>query len=140
MRLTMSSAGVPAAYAGALLPIPTTTPRASSGGLVRVHGQPGTQGIPAPKPAAIPETAAGWRGNQSSYAAPDVLFPSIYYTTPENMHPPVSLARDTPMPVPAISYRHLASVTQRMRRVGGQTQIMQPAVIQQWPQWRGAGS
>lgn len=138
MRYHMNMAGVPVNAMAALMPQPTTSTRASSGGLVRVHGYPGTQAVPSPRPGAIPPTSFDPR-TQPSHCSPDVMFPSIYYPTPENMHPPVSLLRDNPMPVPAVQIYNMAGVAQRMRRVGGQSQIGQPAVIQQWPQWRGTG-
>lgn len=140
MRYTASTEGVPAYYAAALMPVPAgASPKATTGGLVRVHGYPGNMAIPAPKPGALPPTAAGgWRNNQPSYASPDVMYPSIYYTTPEHMQPPVPIRPDNIMPVPAINLFNMAGVSQRMRRVGGQSQIGQPAVVQSWPQWKGA--
>lgn len=137
MRYTISMAGVPSRALGALMPQPTTSPRASSGGLVEVVGHPGDMTIPAPKPQAIIPISQS-RLTQPSYCAPDLLMPSIYYPTAANMHPPVSLARETPMPVPARSVLNLPRRSMRMRRVGGQSQIGQPAVIQSWPQWRGS--
>lgn len=134
MRYTMNDPGVPHAV-GALMPTPAVMPVSSKGALVRIFGQPGTMGVPAPHPSAIPETAAGIRANQPSRCAPDVLFPSIYYTTPENMHPPVALLRDNEMPVPAVRVYNLPRVAMRGRRVGGQNQVGQPAVAQTWPEW-----
>ena len=140
MRFTMDTTGTPASATGALLPIPAVASlNANTYGGTHIFGQPGTMGIPAPKPNSIPETAAGWRGNQGSYCSPDVWFPSIYYTTPENNHPPVNLLQDNPMPVPAVSPRQLPGISQRMRRVGGQNQVGQPGAIQTWPQWTGQG-
>jgi|GEM_PF-3522558 len=142
MRLTTSARGVPSAARVALLPVPAIGSAAfNSWGGRRITGQPGTQGIPSPKPVALPETMAGSRSNQPSYSAPDVLFPSIYYARPDAQdHPPVSLFRDNEMPVPAVRVQQLPHVSQRMRRVGGQTQVGQPAAVQTWPQWRGSGA
>lgn len=136
MRITTSTTGVPAWLRSALLPIPAAaSPKASSYGLVDIVGAPGTRAVPAPRPAAIPETAANWRANQGSYAAPPIMFPSIYYVASVN-RPPVPVRSHTPMPVPARSVRSLAGIAQRMRRVGGQSQIGQPAALQTWPQWK----
>jgi len=122
---------------GAMMPQPAIQPSASSNGLLHVFGQPGTMGVPAPKPGAIPETAAGTRANQPSYASPDTMFPSIYYPLADNCHGPMGLFRDNPMPVPAIRVYNLPGIAQKSRRTGGQTQIGQPAVRQTWPQWSG---
>lgn len=138
MRYHMNMGGVPASALAALLPQPTTSTGASSGGLVRVHGHPGNRAVPTPRPSAIPPTSLNPL-TQPSHCSPDMMFPSIYYTTPENMHPPVSLLRDNPMPVPATRVYNAPGIAQRMRRVGGQSQIGQPAVVQTWPQWRGTG-
>jgi hypothetical protein len=139
VRYTTNDPGAgPPGRAGALMPIPAGDPKASTGGLVELYGQPGTRGIMAPKPTAIPPNSYT-RTTQPSYVAPDMIWPSTYYTTPANMHPPVALVRTNPMPVPAQSVYQLARISQRMRRVGGQSQIGQPQVVQSWPQWRGNG-
>lgn len=137
VRYTMVDPGAgPPGRAGALMPTPAVMPKASTGGLVYVAGAPGNMPIPAPKPEAIPPNAAV-RTTQPSYCAPDVLFPSKYVASAKNMHPPVGLLRTNEMPVPAVSPYSLPGVAQRMRRVGGQSQIMQPLALQSWPQWRG---
>jgi hypothetical protein len=135
MKYVMLDPRVPGRPIGALMPQPAILPTASSGGLMHVFGQPGTMGIPAPKPGAIPPTACGTRTNQPSYVSPDVMFPSIYYPKADNCHGPVGLFRDNQMPVPARRIYNMPRVAQRMRRVGGQSQIGQPAVAQTWPQW-----
>lgn len=122
---------------GGMMPQPAISPSASSNGLMHLIGQPGTMGVPAPKPAALPQTAAGTRSNQPSYMSPDVMFPSIYYPLADNCHPPVGLFRDNQMPVPARRIYNMPGIAQKMRRVGGQNQIGQPAVRQTWPQWTG---
>lgn len=121
---------------GALMPIPARDPKAFTGGLVHLVGHPGTVGIPTPRPAAsvpisrVPQT-------QPSHVSPDMMWPSAYWPLADNMHPPVSLRRTNPLPVPAATVYQLARISQRMRRVGGQSQIGQPLAIQTWPQWRG---
>lgn len=122
---------------GGLMPQPAIQPSASSNGLMHVFGQPGTMGVPAPKPGAIPPTAAGTRANQPSYASPDTMFPSIYYPLAANCHGPAGLFRDNPMPVPAVHIYNMPRIAQKSRRTGGQSQIGQPAVRQTWPQWTG---
>lgn len=137
MRYSMLDPRAPGRPVGALMPQPAIMPTASSNGLMRVHGSPGTTPIRAPKPNALPQTAAGTRSNQPSYVSPDVMYPSIYYPTAEHCHPPVGLFRDNQMPVPARRVYNMPRIAQKTRRVGGQSQIGQPAVIQTWPQWRG---
>lgn len=135
MRFTMSVAGVPAWLRSALLPVPAAaSAKASSYGGGPIEGNP-ARGIPAPKPAAIPETAAGWRWNQGSYVSPDIRFPSIYYVAKQN-RPPVRLRSNNPKPIPAGNYRNMPKVSQRGRRMGGQSQIVQPAALQTWPSWK----
>jgi hypothetical protein len=119
------------------MPQPAIQPSASTNGLMHVVGHPGDRPIKAPKPNALPQTAAGTRSNQPSYASPDVMYPSQYYPLADNCHPPVGLFRDNQMPVPATRVYNMPRISQKTRRVGGQSQIGQPAVIQTWPQWRG---
>ncbi len=123
--------GTDARTVGALMPILPPTPRATTNGVVRVYGQPGTQGIASPAPAGIPMNGFS-RATQPSNMAPDYIFPSIYYTTPDGMHPPVNLFRDNPMPVPARGLYRIPRVLQRPRRTGGSLQVGQPAVVQRW--------
>ena len=137
MRYSMMNPQVPNRPVGALMPQPAIQPSASTNGLMRLEGYPGTLGIPGPKPAALPETANGWRGNQGSYNSPDVWYPSIYFPRADNCHPPVGLFRDNQMPVPAVRIYNLPRIAQKTRRVGGQSQMGMPAALQSWPQWRG---
>jgi len=129
--------GTPPGMAGdAFMPGMPVTPRATTSRQVVLFGQPGTQGIPAPKPNALPMVSQT-RDMQGSYRSPDVIFPQLYYTTPENMHPPVSLFRDNQMPVPAISNwgrtGRIASPTFKRRGTGGEKQVNWPAVVQRFP-------
>lgn len=136
MRYTMQDAGGPPGRSGALMPVPAVQPKASTGGLVNLVGHPGDLPIAAPKPAALVPISQ-MRETQPSYCAPDVMYPSAYWPLPDHMHPPVALLRTNPMPVPAVTPYQLAGIAQRSRRVGGQSQIVQPQVAQTWPQWRG---
>ena len=136
MRYTMNG---PVYGAGAFLPQLPPTPCASSGGLVDVFGQPGTMAVRAPKPGALPETAAGWRLNQPSYCSPDVIYPDKYIPGTRNMHPPVPVVSDNELPVPAVNPRNLAKPSMRGRRIGTRTQIPQPSAPQVWPAWKGTG-
>lgn len=137
MRYSMLNPQVPNRPVGALMPQPAIMPTASSNGLMRVEGYPGTRAVKTPKPGALPETAAGHRGNQPSYCSPDAMYPSQYFPHADNCHPPVGLFRDNQMPVPAVRIYNMPRVAQKTRRVGGQSQIGMPAALQTWPQWRG---
>lgn len=139
VRYTMVDPGAgPPGRAGAMMPTPAIMPKASTGGLVHVAGAPGNLAVPAPKPCAIPPNAAV-RTTQPSYVSPDVMFPSKYVASAAHMHPPVNLQRYNELPVPAVSPYALPGIAQRMRRVGGQSQVRQPLALQTWPQWRGQG-
>jgi len=126
----------PADPGGALMPTCPVTPRATTSRQVVVYGQPGTLGIPAPKPNGLPMVSQT-RDTQGSWRSPDVWFPSLYVTTPENMHAPVSLFRDNQMPVPAVGVfgrvGRIASPAFKRRGTGGQKAIDWPAVVQRFP-------
>jgi len=124
---------------GAFMPVMPVTPKATTNTQVRIIGQPGTMGIRAPKPEALPETMAGSRANQPSYSSPDVIFPSLYWTPPDNMHVPVSLFRDNEMPVPAVDRYRLAQVAMQGRKKGGQNAQAWPPAVQRWSALSGAG-
>lgn len=124
--------GTDARTIGALMPIMPVTARATTGGIVEIYGQPGTMGVPSPRPAATRGLVSQQGTTQPSSCAPDYIFPSIYYTTPRGMHPPVGLLRQNEMPVPAVGIYRLPSVLQRRRRTGGQQQVGQPAIVQRW--------
>lgn len=137
MRYSMVNPQIPMRPVGALMPQPAIQPSASSNGLMHVVGYPGTLRVSAPKPGALPETAAGTRSNQPSYNSPDSMYPSIYYPRADNCHPPMGLFRDNQMPVPAVKIYNMPRIAQRKRRTGGQSQIGMPAALQTWPQWKG---
>lgn len=135
MRYTMNG---PVKAAGAFMPQMPTTPAGSSGGLVRVFGQPGTMGIAAPRPGALPPVSqVPW--TQNSHCSPDVIFPDLYIPFADNMHAPMLLKSTNELPVPAVNLYNMASVAMRSRRTGTNTQIPQPFVAQSWPAWKGTG-
>lgn len=132
--------------AGPFMPALPPTPKAATNGGVYIYGQPGTLGIRSPRPAAAVPISQN-KLTQPSRCAPDVIFPSIYYTTPANMHAPVSLFRDNQMPVPARDlYKFPANPNfgapfagrvprpgMRARKTGGRQQVTWPPAVLTWP-------
>ena len=140
MRLwSMGPGGGPAV--GALMPTMPVTPRATTYRQVVIYGQPGTLGVRVDKPNSLVPVSQNPH-TQGSNNSPDVIFPQLYVTTPENMHPPMSLFRDNQMPVPARGtfggVGRLAPSAFKRRGVGGSTPIDWPAVVQRWPSMVGS--
>lgn len=136
VQATGPGPGAPTALGSWL--VPGLTPYAggwSSRGTV--DGQPGTQGIPAPKPGGVPQDYS--RRLHGSADAPDVIFPALYHQRiPDNpaLAGPVSVVSDNMMPVPARDPRGLPWIAATPPpRLGGQGQVTQPYVIQSWPKW-----
>lgn len=110
----------------------------------KVFGQPGTMGVQAPNPAAIPyneKTAmASAGGFFASQNAPDLIFPAIYYEadSPRQKEKfPGSINSDNQMPVPAQIGRKSYTIGAYKPRLGGQRQVPQPQVVQRWLPMRG---
>lgn len=142
---------VPPEGAGAFMPVPTTTPAASSYGLVEVYGAPGTEPVPAPSPQhvgylpsltrqAAPNTA------QSSDCAPDVILPAIYVASAVNMGPAADgigmwRRRFCELPIPAADPTRIPNVAQKVPRQGGRATMAWPRAFQRFPLiGSGAGS
>ena len=131
MRVT--SHGPISRLGAAALPVPARDARAyQARGFIT--GSPGTGRIAAPAPAAVPQS---WnRALHRSSDAPDVWFPSVYYTHgPQAATPPVSVTSDNQMPVPAVDPRGKPAVMLRGPVFLGQTQVGQPKTIPSFP-WR----
>lgn len=122
---------------GAALTPPMTRTYAGWSSRGKVHGAPGTQGIPAPGPAATPvnPVAQASVGTFYSDCAPNVIFPALYW---ENDAPsgkekfPASVFSDNQMPVPAVAPRNYYTINAYKARRGGQRQVVQPQVVQRW--------
>lgn len=117
--------------APALCPPIPYSPVSTTWGWSGVHGAPGTQAIATAKPGV--HSISPERMTQPSYCSPDVMYPSLYASTPDPRwrHTPVRPAEI--MPVPAVNLYNMPGVAQRSRRVGGAYQIAQPSVVQSWP-------
>ncbi len=108
----------------------------------RIYGQPGTQGIQAPNPAAIEQskTAQASNGVFSTAHAPDLIFPALYFENDRPEHKekfPGSIRSDNQMPVPAQMGRKIYTADAYKPRLGGQRQVPQPQVVQRWLPMRG---
>ena len=127
---------LPVKGAGAFTPTMPRNPIASSWGLVKLSGAPGTMPIPRPKAVAIPPISA-IRETQSTYCSPDVGLPDIYTPYPDNMGPSehvgMAARRQTPIPVPAVSWINAAVSAMRGNKIGGRAAMAWPRAFQRWP-------
>jgi hypothetical protein len=121
----------PESVASALCPPIPYSPVSTTWGWSGVQGAPGTQAVNAPKPGVHSTSPNPLTAR--SFGSPDIIYPSIYTSTPDIAwrHVPVRPAEI--MPVPAVNLFNMAGVAQRSRRVGGAYQVAQPAVSQTWP-------
>ena len=106
--------GVPPRAVAACTPIPAVNPPASSQGLVRVVGSPGTTRIPSPRAQStrgfgqlgVPNNGAGYPDDwpQPSGHSPDYILPSIYVAAPTpNYGQMYGSPGPNDIPIPAIS-------------------------------------
>jgi hypothetical protein len=102
----------------------------------RIVGQPGTARVSARYPSGIPQSYEGGirSGGRVSSDAPQYWYPSIYYT-PDHWIPPAPYRSDNRMPVPALVPPNVILANPHKARIGGQTQIGQPQIVQTWPKW-----
>jgi hypothetical protein len=120
----------------AILPVPAAMAQAyQSWG--RVVGMPGTDLIPAPYPAAVPQGVEYWSSDPlgMSSQAPPVWRPGIYYQ-PELAAPPnVSVYSDNQMPVPALGPSGKPAIAARRPVFLRQKQVGQPVNLPKYV-WR----
>lgn len=146
-----------ASTASGLLPVAAgASPKALKWGFWGAHeqlaGQPGTQPVPAPRPAldsgaGTAKAMEGWYG--SSRDTPEVIYPSLYFVRGYQEHAPVSLLRTNNMPVPAgdvykfkglitpeakggTQASRLAQIAARSWHVGGRKATAWPPAPQRW--------
>lgn len=140
MRAHIRMMNAPKRGFGAFMPAPyaVTTPAASSQGVLRVEGYPGTRRIPSPPPAAINDAELGGPFNQPSRVSPDYILPSIYIAHISNKTTFVGQSRVSsnvaPVPVPSIG--RTGTQTQHKVRVGGRTVTAWPRQFIRWPTYR----
>lgn len=128
MRITTQG---PANLLGAAaLPVPAKDARAYQSRAL-VDGQPGTQAIAAPRPAAVPQD---WSVRlHNSAQAPPVWYPSVYYEHGQLEHAPVSVLSDNQMPVPALTATGRPFIASVRPTFLGQAQVGQPRATQSFP-------
>jgi hypothetical protein len=106
-----------------------------------VHGQPGTEPVTAPRPAAVSQDASHGVTRHRSSDSPDLIYPALYFEVIEENPAIVPTGRvmivsDNMMPMPAIDPRGLPAVmATKPPRLGGQGQVSQPYAVQNWPKW-----
>lgn len=146
--------GVTGVIADAASPRPATNPLASSWGVVRTVGSPGTTRIPSPRPqstrgAGVLTPAEGSTKPvdfpQPSTWSPDYILPSLYYTAPTPQTVPWESTNEIPLPAistsqPLAPYSTIptktpatSAVVQRPRRIGGLLVQAWPRISQIWP-------
>ena len=128
---------------GAFMPVPygATTPAASSQGLLRVEGHPGTMPVASPRPTALDDGELGGPFNQPSSVAPNYILPDKYIphisraTTGLTPTPPdAPQGNVAPVPVPWIS--RSPRQTQLKPRIGGRTSTAWPRQFVRWLTYR----
>jgi hypothetical protein len=118
----------------------TRTPAASSGGLSIRALYPGTDQVPAPKPAALPAISADPLTQPSQAAAAGFMGAGGYYTLPaigvvstRHMGPWQHIWwRRGPMPMPAVNVVRQAAPLFTPARIGGSKVTNWPAAQPKW--------
>ena len=123
---------------GAFTPTYSVKFEASSWGLVKRTGSPGTLPIPAPGPPRLwcPPISAQAE-TQGSNVAPDIRLPDIYIAYADNMGPQahfgMAARRQTPIPLPALSWINTALTAMQGPSIGGRIVQAWPRAFQRWP-------
>ena len=138
-RLQIRMMNSPTRGIGAFMPSPyaVTTPAASSQGVLRVEGYPGTLQVPSPAPAALNDGELGGPFNQPSLCAPDFILPSAYFARISRLTTGlVPTKSNNVAPVKAPFIARTATQTQYRTRVGGRTVTRWPRQFTRWPNYR----
>jgi len=94
--------------------------------------------IPAPAPTRLwaPPISAQAE-TQPSNVSPDVRLPDIYVAWPDNMGPDqhfgMTARRQTPIPLPAVSWINTALSAMQANRTGGRLTMAWPRAFQRFP-------
>jgi hypothetical protein len=133
-------------YIGAALTPNMTRPAVGWSSRGRVTGHPGTLGIPISGPEALHRSTNDLAnvGIYRSTDTPNVIFPPIYYENGnaygDKERAPVSRISDNQMPIPALRPPNVLVFDAYQARQGGQRQVYQPQVIQQWRGMKGTSN
>jgi len=138
---------LPMQGAGAFTPLATTNPPASSYGLVKISGSPGTLSMPCPAPQKIwcPPISAQAE-TQSSMVSPDVILWDKYIPYANNMGPAkdagigMALRRHCPLPIPARTWTLAPRTAMIMRKAGGRMAMAWPRAFQRFPTMTSGGN
>lgn len=144
MRPLIKMNSAPRKGLGAFMPAPygATTPAASSQGVLRVEGNPGTVRVASPPPAALDDGELGGPYNQPSRVVPDFILPCIYTahlsaTKQSFLEGGFTTVSSNVTPVPAGRPGATPGQTQYQPRIGGQTTTAWPRQYVTWPTYGG---
>lgn len=138
-RLQIKMNNAPARGFSAFMPSPygATTPAASSGGVIRTEGHPGTLRVETPRPAALSDGELGGPYNQPSSVAPNYSLPDKYISHISRATTgAVNRVSTNAAPVPAPAVIRGSSQTQLKPRIGGRTVTGWPRQFTRWPTYR----
>jgi hypothetical protein len=115
---------------------------ASSWGLVKNFGAPGTLpvNVPAPTKVWAPPISADPK-TQGSNCSPDVWLKDTYYPVADNMGPAadagigMALRRHNPLPVPSGTYQLRANKAMIIPKVAGRAALPWPRAFQRFPNY-----
>lgn len=146
MRYTVHAPADTGHYIGAALTPNMTRPAVGWSSRGRVVGYPGTLAVAAPPPDGLHRSFndIANMGVSRSVDSPNVIFPPIYYEDGSaygvKEHAPVARISDNQMPVPAVRPPNVLVFDAYKARHGGQRQVYQPQVIQQWRGMKGTSN
>lgn len=108
----------------------------------QIAGSPGTRVVAAPPPVATHMGLSNLAnvGVSHSHTAPDFILPSLYYLVGQQEKFPASTVSDNQMPVPARRAPNVIVSSPYRQRLGGQRQVVQPLVVQQWRGMKGTAN
>jgi hypothetical protein len=116
----------------AFTPMPNLSKLGSSHGVVQIYGQPGTRGVPSPKPEALRPPCQGEK--RPSMVSPDVIFPALYWvkTLVTSPYKVVNRRSTHEVPVPARKAYVTPIPLAKRSKMGGDTAMAWPSAPQYW--------
>ena len=141
-RLQIRMMDAPTHGIGAFMPPPylVTTPAASSQGVLRTEGHPGTLRVPTPRPPALDDLQLGGPYNQPSDCSPNYMLPDKYISHISRATTGlVNRVSTNVAPVPAVAVTRSGAQTQMKVRIGGRTTTRWPRQFVRWPNYKETG-